>query len=152
MRVTRAGPSEDLSALSYPLVAHPLYPECGRTGPVQGRLGNLAILLEVIPEHRRPLSRLDGHAQVGEGCEASDRDRREIEHHCGNPAAAVTVGNSSEAESTYFPPRHRHSRYVKEGCPVDKDQCEAESDRLSHTSLESRAQLLSASYRFCHQC
>ena len=92
MRVTRAGPSEDLSALSYPLVAHPLYPECCRTGPVQGLVGNLAILLEVIPEHRRPLSRLDGHAQVGEGCEASDKTG-EIEHHCGNPAAAVTVGN-----------------------------------------------------------
>ena len=93
MQVTRAGPSEDLGALSYPLVAHPLYPECCRTGPVQGQHGLLAIPLQVIPEHRRPLSRLDGHAQVGEGCEASDRDRREIEHHCGNPAAAVTVGN-----------------------------------------------------------
>ena len=93
MRVTRAGPSEDLGALSYHFVAHPLYPECCRTGPVKGQHRLLAVLMQVIPEHRRPLSRLDGHAQVGEGCEASDRDRREIEHHCGNPAAAVTVGN-----------------------------------------------------------
>ena len=120
MRVTRAGPSEDLSALSYPLVAHPLYPNCCRTGPVQGQHGLLAILLQVIPEHRRPLSRLGRHAQVGEGCEASDKTG-EIEHHCGNPAAAVTVGNSSNAESTYFPPRHRHSRHLKERFPVEMD-------------------------------
>ena len=90
--MTRTGPSVDLSALSYPLVAHPLDPECGGTGPVQGQLGLLSVLLEVVPEHRRPLSRLGRHAQVGEGCEASDKTG-EIEHHCGNPAAAVTVGN-----------------------------------------------------------
>ena len=46
---------------------------------MQGQLGILAVLLQVIPEHRRPLSRLDGHAQVGEGCEASDKTG-EIEH------------------------------------------------------------------------
>ena len=148
MRVTRAGPSEDLSALSYHFVAHPLQPECCRTRPVQGQLGLLAILLQVIPEHRRPLSRLDGHAQVGEGCEASDKTG-EIEHHCDNPAAAVTVGNRSKAELTYFPPRHRHSRHLKERFPVEKHQSEADSDHLSRTSLAARPQLLSTPSRQC---
>ena len=75
----------DLSSVPDPLVAHPLDAQGGGAGSVQGVVRPHPLLVQVVPEHGRPLPGPGGHPQVREGCEAANQIG-EIEHHGGEPA------------------------------------------------------------------
>ena len=83
----------DLSALSDPFIAHPLNTQGGGAGSVQGMLRLRPPLVQVVPEHGRPLPGPGGHPQVREGCEAANQIG-EIEHHGGDPehASQLSLG------------------------------------------------------------
>ena len=104
----------DLSSVPDPLVAHPLDAQGGGAGSVQGVVRPHPLLVQVVPEHGRPLPGSGRQAQVREGCEAANQIG-EVEHHGGDPREGSQLSVGDNEDFIYLFPTQRLPLQTSEG-------------------------------------